>query len=55
MTDAVQQMPGHGSSHPRLTGTVRHVVLIAICFVMIYPILWMLSGSLRPDNIHRIG
>ncbi|MDP9837266.1 multiple sugar transport system permease protein [Neorhizobium huautlense] len=50
MTDAVQQMPGHGSSHPRLTGTVRHVVLIAICFVMIYPILWMLSGSLRPAS-----
>ncbi|WP_373458418.1 carbohydrate ABC transporter permease [Neorhizobium huautlense] len=43
-------MPGHGSSHPRLTGTVRHVVLIAICFVMIYPILWMLSGSLRPAS-----
>lgn len=50
MTDAVQQMPGHGSSHPRLTGTVRHVVLIAICFAMIYPILWMLSGSLRPAS-----
>ncbi|WP_430036767.1 carbohydrate ABC transporter permease [Neorhizobium sp. BT27B] len=43
-------MPGHGSSHPRLSGTVRHVILIAICFVMIYPILWMLSGSLRPAS-----
>ncbi|TCQ98265.1 carbohydrate ABC transporter membrane protein 2 (CUT1 family) [Neorhizobium sp. JUb45] len=50
MTDAVHEMPGHGSSHPRLSGTVRHVILIAICFVMIYPILWMLSGSLRPAS-----
>ncbi|MQY46676.1 ABC transporter permease subunit [Rhizobiales bacterium RZME27] len=50
MTDAVQQMPGRGSAHPRLSGTVRHVILIAICFVMIYPILWMLSGSLRPAS-----
>ncbi|WP_410769277.1 carbohydrate ABC transporter permease [Endobacterium cereale] len=43
-------MPGRGSAHPRLSGTVRHVILIAICFVMIYPILWMLSGSLRPAS-----
>ncbi|OSP53852.1 sugar ABC transporter permease [Pseudoruegeria sp. SK021] len=29
---------------------MRHVLLIAISFVMIYPILWMLSGSLRPAD-----
>lgn len=50
MTDAVHEMPGRGSAHPKLSGTVRHVILIAICFVMIYPILWMLSGSLRPAS-----
>uniref|UniRef100_UPI003A5C3051 carbohydrate ABC transporter permease n=1 Tax=unclassified Phyllobacterium TaxID=2638441 RepID=UPI003A5C3051 len=50
MTDALQHMPGRGPARPRLTGTIRHVALIAICFVMIYPILWMLSGSLRPAS-----
>lgn len=50
MTDALQHMPGRGSARPRLTGTIRHVVLMGICFVMIYPILWMLSGSLRPAS-----
>jgi multiple sugar transport system permease protein len=50
MTDAAHEMPGRGSAHPKLSGTVRHVILIAICFVMIYPILWMLSGSLRPAS-----
>ncbi|WP_086054538.1 carbohydrate ABC transporter permease [Pseudoruegeria sp. SK021] len=50
MTDAVHEVPGRASTHPRLTGTVRHVLLIAISFVMIYPILWMLSGSLRPAD-----
>lgn len=50
MTDALQHMPGRGPAHPRLTGVVRHVLLVAICFAMIYPILWMLSGSLRPAS-----
>ncbi|EPX75496.1 putative transport system permease ABC transporter protein [Salipiger mucosus DSM 16094] len=29
---------------------MRHALLIAVCIVMIYPILWMLSGSLRPAS-----
>ncbi|MBD9528703.1 MULTISPECIES: carbohydrate ABC transporter permease [Paracoccus] len=48
MTDAVHDMPGRASAHPRLNSVLRHTLLIAVCFVMIYPILWMLSGSLRP-------
>ena len=48
MTDATQDMPGRTPAHPRLNSTLRHAALIVICLVMIYPILWMLSGSLRP-------
>lgn len=48
MTDAVHDMPGRGPAHPRLNSTLRHALLILVCLVMIYPILWMLSGSLRP-------
>jgi len=33
-----------------LRSTLIHVVLIALSFVMLYPLLWMLSGSLRPAN-----
>nr|WP_284316352.1 carbohydrate ABC transporter permease [Labrys miyagiensis] len=33
-----------------LRSTFTHVVLIALSFVMLYPLLWMLSGSLRPAN-----
>ncbi|WP_128255715.1 carbohydrate ABC transporter permease [Falsirhodobacter deserti] len=50
MTDASNNMPGLQPKHPRLTSTLRHALLIAVCFVMIYPILWMLSGSLRPPE-----
>ncbi|GGB21505.1 carbohydrate ABC transporter permease [Allosediminivita pacifica] len=50
MTDAVNDMPGRGSAYPRLNSTLRHALLIAVCIVMIYPILWMLSGSLRPAS-----
>jgi multiple sugar transport system permease protein len=31
--------------HPFL----KHLVLIAICIVMMYPLLWMLAASFRPD------
>ena len=48
MTDTPHEMPGHRPAHPWLTSGLRHTLLIAVCFVMIYPILWMLSGSLRP-------
>ncbi|WP_435169100.1 carbohydrate ABC transporter permease [Falsirhodobacter sp. 1013] len=48
MTDTPHELPGHRPAHPKLNSTLRHALLIAVCFMMIYPILWMLSGSLRP-------
>lgn len=50
MTDALEHLPGRARRYPRLSATLRHAVLIAICFAMIYPILWMLSGSIRPAS-----
>lgn len=32
------------------TRTVYHVLMILFSFVMIYPLLWMLSSSLKPSN-----
>jgi multiple sugar transport system permease protein len=31
-------------------GVVRHVLLIAASIVMVYPLLWMLASSFRPDD-----
>ena len=31
-------------------GLVRHAVLIIILFVMLYPLLWMVAASFRPNN-----
>jgi multiple sugar transport system permease protein len=30
---------------------LRHAVLIAITFVMLYPLLWMVASSFKPENI----
>lgn len=37
-------------TRPGLRKVLRHVVLIVITFIMIYPILWMLFSSFKPDN-----
>lgn len=34
----------------RRAGLFKHLFLIACSLVMIYPLLWMLSSSLKPDN-----
>lgn len=31
-------------------GLVKHLFLIACAFIMIYPLIWMLSSSLKPNN-----
>ncbi|WP_369371616.1 carbohydrate ABC transporter permease [Promicromonospora sp. Populi] len=36
---------------PRLRGLFRHVVLIVAGIVMIYPLLWMLASSFKPDAL----
>ena len=38
----------------RLVAAVKHVLLIAVGFVMVFPLLWMVSSSLKDDaNIFR--
>jgi multiple sugar transport system permease protein len=34
----------------RLTSIVAHVLLIGASIIMLYPLLWMLSASFRPEN-----
>jgi len=34
----------------RRAAILKHIFLIAASFVMIYPLLWMLASSLKPDN-----
>ena len=43
----------HGPSLVRLlTGTLtRHALLVAASFFMLYPLLWMLASSLKPESI----
>ncbi len=48
MSNEARALPGQGSNHPYLRSGLLHCLLIAASFVMLYPILWMLAGSLRP-------
>ncbi|KPF45820.1 sugar ABC transporter permease [Rhizobium sp. AAP43] len=41
-------LPGTEPRFPRLRGGLSHLILIVASFVMLYPILWMASGSIRP-------
>ncbi|WP_236638525.1 carbohydrate ABC transporter permease [Mangrovicoccus ximenensis] len=51
MTDATAHtMPGEAPAYPMLRSGISHAVLMAVSFVMLYPILWMLAGSLRPAD-----
>jgi multiple sugar transport system permease protein len=34
----------------RRSSLLRHIFLIACSFIMVYPLLWMVSSSLKPDN-----
>lgn len=36
---------------PRLRRVVKHTVLIVTGFVMVYPLLWMLASSVKPDAL----
>ncbi len=48
MSNETHALPGKASDHPYLRSAILHCLLIAASFVMLYPILWMLAGSLRP-------
>ena len=34
----------------QISTVVYHICMIALCFVMIFPLLWMISSSLKPSN-----
>jgi multiple sugar transport system permease protein len=54
MTTEPRQLPGGLSLGRRLSTPAKHVGLILIGFVMLYPVLWMIASSLRPgDEIFR--
>lgn len=36
--------------HPVLKGLIRHSLLIMVLFLMLYPLLWMLAASFRPNE-----
>ena len=39
------------SWHRHLRSTVKHILLIALGVVMLYPLLWMLSSSIKPNDV----
>jgi raffinose/stachyose/melibiose transport system permease protein len=51
--------PKQVRSHSRLFGprqgrtrrTITHIILIPLCFIWIYPFLWMVSASLKPNGM----
>lgn len=48
MTDATH--PDDMNKRPLWKTGLTHVLLIGVSFIMLYPILWMLSASFRPEN-----
>ncbi|WP_420963418.1 carbohydrate ABC transporter permease [Brucella sp. IR073] len=51
MTDAaISTHPGQTPQRSALKSVLLHALLIAASFAMLYPILWMLSGSFRPQD-----
>ena len=54
MTDAPAQLTVVGVQTPKwrkqLTSVISHALLIIASILMLYPLLWMLSASFRPEN-----
>ncbi|GLQ10541.1 ABC transporter permease [Devosia yakushimensis] len=44
------QMRAEKTRRNRRAAILKHIFLIAACFVMIYPLLWMIASSLKPNN-----
>ncbi|TDC24659.1 carbohydrate ABC transporter permease [Streptomyces sp. 8K308] len=38
------------SARRRVTSLLKHAGLIAVCLVMLYPLLWMVASSVRPND-----
>jgi multiple sugar transport system permease protein len=50
MSNESHRLPGRGSDYPYLRSALLHCLLMGASFIMLYPILWMLAGSLRPAS-----
>lgn len=50
MSDISEPLPGHAKRFPILRSGISHTLLIAASLLMLYPILWMFSGSIRPQE-----
>ncbi len=46
----LRRRPRHLELRRRLRAPVLHILLASLAFVMLYPVLWMIASSLRPDN-----
>ncbi len=42
--------PGRAGAIRSVRSVVKHLVMIAVAFLMLYPLLWMLVSSLRPNG-----
>lgn len=55
LSEVAASMPGDGrrdrSWRVRSRSLLKHVVLIALGLVMIYPLLWMIASSIKPDAL----
>ncbi|MDT0318651.1 carbohydrate ABC transporter permease [Streptomyces millisiae] len=49
MTDTYQPT-FRPSARRRVTSVLKHAGLIAVCLLMLYPLLWMVASSLRPND-----
>ncbi|GAB7191471.1 carbohydrate ABC transporter permease [Kineococcus sp. NUM-3379] len=47
---ATQVFGRRESRNPLVRGAARHMLLLAVLFVVLYPLLWMVGASLRPGN-----
>jgi multiple sugar transport system permease protein len=52
MTDiAVATLPADATARsPHIVRAFAYAALLAISFVMLYPLLWMVSSSFKPEN-----
>ena len=52
VADPVRPVPVNKvSGSSRIRSVLKHVVMIAVSFVMIYPLLWLLVSSFRPTDV----
>jgi multiple sugar transport system permease protein len=45
-----RRVSGRRTARSSVVSILKHVGLIAVCLVMLYPVLWMLAASLRPES-----